>query len=77
MEPKRKKTNLENFEEPNINYEILDFVELVDCILDYYQTTGHGSGDEWKRNIKEYQFIPEEIQDKIKTAFLKQLDKFT
>lgn len=59
--------------------DIFEFSELINCILDYYS---FGNNDElsetWKRGTDyENKVIPPEIDELVKSAFIKNLKKFT
>jgi len=71
----------ENTESP-ISKELNDFSFLISTITEYYQAKSgmkgeFDEGDEWKKGTTyEPMQIPEEVDDAVKMAFLKQLKNF-
>lgn len=61
--------------------DIVDFVELVNCITEYYGTSNNSEisdGDEWKKKTgKDLKLIPEKINKLIEKVFRFQLKRFT
>lgn len=72
--------NKKNIEQQFTENKITDFVELVACIMDYYGNEGKrlDPEDKWKENSPEYNqpTVPENIDELVEKAFVKQLKRF-
>lgn len=67
-----KKTAKESNED-----KIMDFVELVASIVDYYSFNIEESGESWKSGTEyENTKVPNEVDELVKKAFKSQLRKF-
>jgi len=72
-------TQNEDVEGVERDAEILDFVELVNCISEYYGSGTTEDGDEWKagQNKGDINTIPTKIDKLVEKAFSFQLKRFT
>ena len=65
-------------EKPN-DETVIDFIELVGCIMEYYNDPKLGleEGEQWKQGTDyDTKNIPENVSKAIQVAFLSQLNKF-
>lgn len=75
MSSKNKDTEKDNEK----SGDILEFSELINCILDYYTVgTTNEPSEIWKKGTDyESRIVPDEVDELVTKAFIFQLKKFT